>query len=468
MSCSCHPADDHPTRGVSRRSIIAGGLAAGLTPLFPRLAGAQSATDTVPDDGAEVLPTGSTRDYGFLPPRPKTEKHVRPMMFPVLPDTKLGKASWSDTYLYPRSGGRLHEGQDLMGNKMLKLLATVNGTVVELRHQSSGNSLYIKGDDGWFYCYLHINNDDPGTDNGANQFKYAFAPGMAIGKRVLKGEHVAYLGDSGNAEATGAHCHFEIRMPNAKWYNAAAVNAAYSLSAADPAKLRAKVGPEAFAPSAGAGAFVLTQASDFLGGQVDKDWSQGSLEDLEGGVVTPDAFIERILDHPGAANVSAPAIRLYLGYFLRIPDYNGLDYWIRKVRAGTSLDVAASQFAGGSEFQRTYGTLDNEEYLVQIYNNLFDRDPDPSGLDYWLRRLDGGAKRGWVMQQFCNSAEYQRKTASQVRVLQVHAAMLKRVPTADEYKRWSDWDAALPDKGLQDLIKVVRTSPEYAARFAAS
>ena len=154
------------------------------------------------------------------------------MMFPVLPDATLGKATWSDTYLAPRSGGRQHEGQDLMGKKMLKLLAVVDGTIVELRHQSGGNSLYLKGDDGWYYCYLHINNDDPGTDNGANQFKYAFAPGMATGKRVLKGEHIAYLGDSGNAEATGAHCHFEIRMPNAKWYNAAAVNAKYSLEAA--------------------------------------------------------------------------------------------------------------------------------------------------------------------------------------------------------------------------------------------
>jgi hypothetical protein len=51
---------------------------------------------------------------------------------------------------------------------MLKLLSCVNGTIVELRHQAGGNSLYIKGDDGWYYCYLHINNDRPGTDDGSN------------------------------------------------------------------------------------------------------------------------------------------------------------------------------------------------------------------------------------------------------------------------------------------------------------
>jgi hypothetical protein len=37
------------------------------------------------------------------------------------------------------------------------------------------------------------------------------------------------------------------------------------------------------------------------------------------------------------------------------------------------------------------------------------------------------------------------------------------MPSASEYQRWTDWDAALGDKGLIDLIKVLRTSSEYAA-----
>ena len=462
MSCSCHPEPQPRRHGVSRRLVVAGGLAAGLAPLIPRVAGA---TDPDPGlEGTDPARTGASRDYGFLPPRPASEKHVQPMMFPVLPDATLGKAIWSDTYLAPRSGGRLHEGQDLMGKKMLKLLATVDGTIVELRHDTSGNSLYLKGDDDWYYCYLHINNDDPGTDNGANQFKYAFAPGMAIGKRVLKGEHIAYLGDSGNAEATGAHCHFEIRMPNAKWYNAAAVNAAYSLTTAEPAKLRPKVADAAFAPLADASGFATQQAKDFLGAVPSTAWLQTSEVNLEGAVVGLDEFIEDLLALPGAAGVTAPTIRLYLGFFLRIPDYNGLDYWIRKVRAGTPLDTAASQFAGGSEFIRTYGSLNNTDYLKQIYNNLFDRDPDPGGLDYWKRRLDGGAKRGWVMRQFCESNEYKTQTAHQVRVIQVYTAMVKRSPDASGYAYWSKKDAD-SDTGLQQLIKSLRTGTSYANRF---
>jgi len=476
MSCSCHPDPEPRSTGVSRRLVLAGGLAAGVAPFLPRVAGAQTppatfeTAGTPPTTGTTTTTTTAppppvSQDYGFLPPRPADEVHERPMMFPVLPDATLGKATWSDTYLAPRSGGRRHEGQDLMGKKMLKLLAVVSGTIVELRHQSSGNSLYLKGDDGWYYCYLHINNDDPGTDNGANQFKYAFAPGMAIGKRVLKGDHIAFLGDSGNAEATGAHCHFEIRMPNDKWYNAAAVNAAYSLRAAEPAKVRAKVPNSAFAPLPDAPTFVKQQVTDFLGIAASAGFVARATEDLEGGVTTPDDFTASMLNYDGATKVTAPTARLYLGFFLRIPDFSGLDYWIRKVRAGTPLDTAASQFAAGSEFTRRYGDLDNAAYVTQLYRNLFERAPDAGGLDYWKRRLDGGAKRGWVMRQLCESPEYQRKTSSKVKVIQLHAAMVRQAPSASEYQRWTDWIDATGAKGAADLAKFLRTGSSYNARF---
>jgi hypothetical protein len=231
----------------------------------------------------------------------------------------------------------------------------------------------------------------------------------AAAATVLKGDHIAFLGDSGNAESTAPHLHFEIRMPNARWYNAAAVNPKYSLDAAEAAKLRAKVPNSAFAPLANANAFATQQANDFLGGVPSIAWLASAVNDLEGGVVSLDGFVEKLLAERGAAAVTAPTIRLYLGYFLRIPDYRGLDYWIRQVRAGRPLDLASSQFAASSEFIRRYGELDNDGFLTQIYRNLFDRDPDPSGRDYWLRRLNGGAKRGWVMRQFCESSEYRAR-----------------------------------------------------------
>jgi murein DD-endopeptidase MepM/ murein hydrolase activator NlpD len=446
--------DDHPTtidapaasRSIARRTLLAGGLAAGVLPFLPGLS----------------LPAAA--DFGFLPPRPASEKYVRPMMYPVLPDPTLGSATWTDTYLAPRSNGRKHEGQDLIGKKMLKLLACVDGTIVELVYGSGGNALYLQGDDGWFYCYLHINNDDPGTDNGANQFQYAFTPGMAVGKRVLQGQHIAYLGDSGNAEDTVSHCHFEIRMPNDHWYNAAAVQASYSLQAATPAHLRPVVPASAFAPFAGASPFTVQQANDFLGGAPSWPWVTSSVERLEGGTVTPAAFIAGILDEPRWRDVSAWVMRLYLSIHLRMPDYGGYDYWVTKIRGGVPLASVATYFCNSNEFQARYGSLDNTAFLSLVYRNVFQREIDPSGADYYGRKLAAGTSRGAVMLELCGSQEFQARTRSTVRVSGVYTGMVRRMPDQGGFDYWTQVDATNP-RGLESLADSFLRSNEYRARF---
>ncbi|MDQ2677962.1 MAG: M23 family metallopeptidase [Actinomycetota bacterium] len=144
---------------------------------------------------------------------------VRPMTFPVLG----GTSRYIDTYGAARSGGRSHQGQDLMGAKMTHLIAANDGTVTALRHDStglSGNSLTITDAAGWKYVYIHINNDRPGTDDGANIYDQAFAPGLRRGSVVKAGDLVAYMGDSGNAENAGSHLHFELHRPDGTVVNA--------------------------------------------------------------------------------------------------------------------------------------------------------------------------------------------------------------------------------------------------------
>jgi len=153
-------------------------------------------------------------------PVPTAPMVVRPVTFPV-----VGPVTWSDTFGAPRSGGRTHEGQDLMGAKGLALVAAADGVLTTVRHSSSGlsgNMLRLTDSEGWVYVYIHLNNDRPGTDDAANLFEHAFADGVVQGQRVKAGEPIGYLGDSGNAEETGAHLHFEIRQPDGVVINAAA------------------------------------------------------------------------------------------------------------------------------------------------------------------------------------------------------------------------------------------------------
>lgn len=136
------------------------------------------------------------------------------LTFPV-----AGPVQYSEAYHADRSGGaRKHQATDLMGTKLQTLHAVVDGTIcfvtgLDEPMPSWGYALTICGDDGLEYGYLHINNDNPGTDDGLGGPAWAYAPGVRRGLEVRRGDFVAYLGDSGNAEGTGAHLHFEIFDP---------------------------------------------------------------------------------------------------------------------------------------------------------------------------------------------------------------------------------------------------------------
>lgn len=135
---------------------------------------------------------------------------TRDMIFPV-----IGSVSYSDDFGAPRSG-HTHEGNDLLGQKLLKLVATVDGTVRFVAYPEPSYGYYITIEDaaGYRYNYLHINNDNPGTDDGNGGGMHAYAPYMYSGAQVKAGQLVGWMGDSGNAESTTPHLHFEIRDTN--------------------------------------------------------------------------------------------------------------------------------------------------------------------------------------------------------------------------------------------------------------
>jgi len=153
-----------------------------------------------------------------------------------------GPASYSDDFGAPRSGGRTHEGIDILAPKMTPIVAAEQGRVVfaPFTEPSYGYMLSIAGDDGYKYNYLHINNDTPGTDDGNGGPQYAYAPGIQDGVRVARGQHIAWVGDSGNAEGTASHLHFEIRLPDGTAIDAYPyLQAAQQIYKFDPAAAKA-------------------------------------------------------------------------------------------------------------------------------------------------------------------------------------------------------------------------------------
>jgi hypothetical protein len=86
---------------------------------------------------------------------------------------------------------------------------------------------------------------------------------------------------------------------------------------------------------------------------------------------------------------------MYVGYFNRAPDPAGLYYWFERVKAGATLEDVAKSFASSPEAVKLYPFLadgtDATMFVRSVYQNLFDREPDPEGLAYWTQQV---AERG--------------------------------------------------------------------------
>ncbi len=103
-----------------------------------------------------------------------------------------GPHAFSDDWGDPRSGGRRHEGNDLMASRGTPIVASVAGTVKGQNSSLGGISYYLTGEDGNTYYGTHLD-------------RLSGASG-----RVEAGTVVGYVGSSGNASASAPHLHFEI------------------------------------------------------------------------------------------------------------------------------------------------------------------------------------------------------------------------------------------------------------------
>ena len=113
-------------------------------------------------------------------------------------------------------GTRKHLGNDIIAAKMTPVVSAVNGTVnfIISPEAAWGYEISIVDSEGYQYLYFHLNNDTPGTDDGKGGEMNAYASGLDRGQSVTRGQLLGWVGDSGNAENTVSHLHFEIHDPN--------------------------------------------------------------------------------------------------------------------------------------------------------------------------------------------------------------------------------------------------------------
>lgn len=111
-----------------------------------------------------------------------------------------------DDYEHPRGNTcGIHRATDIFGEAGQPVFAAVAGTITFMPDPapSYGWMIRIRADDDRLYNYIHL-----GHDEGAREG--AYASGLDVGDRVERGQHIGYLGSSGNASEELPHLHFEI------------------------------------------------------------------------------------------------------------------------------------------------------------------------------------------------------------------------------------------------------------------
>ena len=101
-------------------------------------------------------------------------------------------SAYGDTWGAPRSGGRKHEGVDMIAPRGVPIYAVTSGFVTFKVNEFGGNAVSLVGDNGTRYYYGHLNSYE------------------GLSRLVLQGEIIGYNGDTGNAKFSTPHLHFEI------------------------------------------------------------------------------------------------------------------------------------------------------------------------------------------------------------------------------------------------------------------
>ena len=82
---------------------------------------------------------------------------------------------------------------------------------------------------------------------------------------------------------------------------------------------------------------------------------------------------------------------LYVAYFGRPADVEGKAYWSGSNTGISTVLGFAANMHSQSEFQDAYGSKKTATQVNQIYQNLFSRDADADGLEYWTGQIANGS-----------------------------------------------------------------------------
>jgi murein DD-endopeptidase MepM/ murein hydrolase activator NlpD len=131
----------------------------------------------------------------------------------IVPVSGVSRSALHDTYNELRGGTRIHEALDILAPRGTPVLSATNGRVLKLFNSKPGGLMVYAADstNRFILMYGHLD---------------AYAPGLADGQPLSRGQQIGVVGTTGNAPANTPHLHFAIaRSANVnEWWKGTPVN----------------------------------------------------------------------------------------------------------------------------------------------------------------------------------------------------------------------------------------------------
>ena len=151
----------------------------------------------------------------------------------------------------------------------------------------------------------------------------------------------------------------------------------------------------------------------------------GDVDDQEFTVVDPTndgAFWDAALVSADGSMIAAEDTQLYRAYsgvLGRTPDNSGFQWWSEQIGEGShTLESMVDGFLWSEEFLGYFGDVEmpgeitTDDFIMHMYENVFGREPDPDGFEWWIDQLESGARdQAQVVVDMTQSNEFIQLTA---------------------------------------------------------
>jgi Membrane proteins related to metalloendopeptidases len=131
----------------------------------------------------------------------------------IIPVAGVAAGELRDTFTEARGNGRVHDAIDIPAPRNTPVLSATNGRVLKLFTSKAGGLMVYAADstEKFILMYGHLDG---------------YAPGLADGSLLARGQTIGFVGTTGNAPPNLPHLHFAIARSTdiSKWWQGSAVN----------------------------------------------------------------------------------------------------------------------------------------------------------------------------------------------------------------------------------------------------